>query len=539
MEKFFKKEALDLLKPYNNPVDFFNLHYDFVQMFDISRERFTILDSKNVSDNLCVKSNNTAVYNEPCYTLLESGLVAVNFDNPKMNLSKNTVISKFELFTLIRFRGYAQDAMNFVMYRVMKKDVPFMRVGCDYFKILIEENRYGVKVKKIKSWKKQEIIDDHGKQLLKDVPKFDDFTLFPDNVNYREFVGSYYNLYSKFPHIPTKIEKVDKSYFPTIAKMMLHIFGENEHNPDQEWLGYIYLQILYLYPRQHFYILCLVSTERQTGKTTFMNFLEILLAGNYISIKPDDLINDFNEFWATKNLIAVDEAVVEKSSAVERLKAIVTQKTQSVNRKHVAQYQLPFYGKVIMNSNKEHDFMKIEHDEIRFWVRKIPPVKGDRDALIEDKFRDEIPYLLQYLQELPKLDLSKDRFIIEPDKIITNQLKKVQKESETWLKKELDAYLSELMINTSGASEFKITPKIIKDRFFANNSQVNIAYITKVIRDEYKAKQSENIETFNPLEYEYTDRSKTNRGRFYTITNDMLGVEVQEGIKVLDDELPF
>lgn len=415
-----------------------------------------------------------------------------------------------------------------------------MRVGCDYFKILQKTNRYDVKCKNIKSWKKQEIIDDHGKNLLKDLPRFDDFTLNPDNVNYKEFVDGYYNLYAEFPHKAIDKKEVSKDDFPNIARMMKHIFGANKSNPDQEWLGYVYLQILYLYPRNHFYILCLVSTERQTGKTTFMNFLEIMFGDNYISIKPDDLINNFNEFWATKNIIAVDEAVVEKSSAVERLKAIVTQKTQSVNRKHVAQYQLPFYGKVIMNSNKEHDFMKIEHDEIRFWVRKIPPVTGMRDALIEEKLKDEIPYLLAYLHTLPKLDLTKDRFIIEPEKIITNQLLKVQKESETWLKKELDAYLADLMISNDGAYEFHVTPKILKDRFFAHNNNVNISYITKVLRDEYKASQSEKIDVFYPLEKLYNIPCVDgHRGRYYIITAEMLGVEVDEVKKSIEDELPF
>jgi len=540
MEKFFKKEVLDLLKPYHNPVDFFNQNYDFVKMFDISRERFTVLDSKNINDNLCVKSNNQQVYNEPCYTLLENNTIAVNYDCPKINLNKNTILTKFELFTLIRFKGYSSDAMNFVMYRVMKKEVPYMRVGCDYFKLLMKKNRYNVDLKNIKSWRKQEIIDDHGKFILKDLPKFDDFTIEPNNVTYQEFINNYYNLYAPFPHQPCEKKEVDKSDFPNIARMIKHIFGENEHNPDQEYLGYIYLQILYLYPRNHFYILCLVSTERQTGKTTFLNFLEILFGDNYISIKPDDLTNNFNEFWATKNIIAVDEAVVEKSSSVERLKAIVTQKTQSVNRKHVAQYQLPFYGKVIMNSNKEHDFMKIEHDEIRFWVRKVPPVTGQRDALIEDKLTSEIPFLLRYLQNLPKLDLTKDRFIIEPDKIITNQLRKVQKESETWLKKELDANLSDLMINSVGFDEFKVTPKILKDTFFGSNNQVNISYITKVLRDEYKAKQTDKNETFIPLNEK--DPYSTARGRYYTITADMLGVDPNDTVEIkkeVEDDLPF
>ncbi len=58
--------------------------------------------------------------------------------------------------------------------------------------------------------------------------------------------------------------------FPNIKKLVSHIFGE------QYELGMDYLQLLYLRPVQKLPILLLVSEERNTGKTTFLNFLKAL-----------------------------------------------------------------------------------------------------------------------------------------------------------------------------------------------------------------------------------------------------------------------
>lgn len=56
--------------------------------------------------------------------------------------------------------------------------------------------------------------------------------------------------------------------------MIEHIFGE------QYELGMDYLQLLYLQPVQKLPILLLVSEERNTGKSTFLNFLKALFQNN-------------------------------------------------------------------------------------------------------------------------------------------------------------------------------------------------------------------------------------------------------------------
>ena len=71
--------------------------------------------------------------------------------------------------------------------------------------------------------------------------------------------------------------------FPHIHDFFAHIFGE------QVELGYDYLQLLYLRPLQRLPVLLLVSDERNTGKTTFLNLLKSIFGGNVTFNTNEDL----------------------------------------------------------------------------------------------------------------------------------------------------------------------------------------------------------------------------------------------------------
>ena len=62
--------------------------------------------------------------------------------------------------------------------------------------------------------------------------------------------------------------------FPSIRSLVEHIFGEQY----ELWMDY--LQLLYLRPIQKLPILLLVSEERNTGKSTFLNFLKAMFQNN-------------------------------------------------------------------------------------------------------------------------------------------------------------------------------------------------------------------------------------------------------------------
>jgi hypothetical protein len=454
---YINKKQVSAIQKHYNPVDWFNEHGDFIEIF-ANAKNYTIINS---SEALDAKSNEKIIY-----------------DGLKVTYGEKN-ITLFQLLTIVCFRSNHWDAQYHIEYKILKKNIPYIRVAGDYYKVIEKETRYGTELKKLKTWKKETIIDDHGKEIIKDIPKFNDFTIIPDNLEYQEFHNNNYNLYAPFPHRPSS----EPGDFPLINSLMDHIFKEQIDK------GYIYMQVMYTMPKQILPILVLVSQERHTGKTTFLNLLELIFGDNYVLIKPDDLNNSFNHLYATKNVIAIDETVIEKNSAVEKLKTISTQKSLTVNQKHVSQYSIPFFGKVVMATNKEDEFMRIDSEEIRFWVRKINKIEN-LVTDYENKMVKEVPYFLNYLLSLPEVDTTKSRMVFTYDDIWTDKLEEVKNESRNWLHKDLLEIFKDVFLNCT-AKQIYFSPKDIKEAFFKTNHNVNLHFIGKVLTKDMKVEKSE------------------------------------------------
>jgi len=316
-----------------------------------------------------------------------------------------------------------------------------------------------------------------------------------------------YNLYAPFPH-QAHDSDVSIDDFENIHSLLSHIFG------DQVELGYKYFKVLYEHPKQILPVLALVSKDRQTGKTTFLNLLAIVFGDNHVQITPDDLTNDFNSSYANKNIIVVDETSIEKQTAVERIKAISTQKLITVNQKHVAHYSIPFYGKIVLATNKEKEFMKIEEEEIRFWVRKINSIEK-KNTNIENDMVKEVPYFLRYLEQMEDIDFTRDRMVFTKEEIRTDQLDIVVKESRSWLNKELcikirDVFYS-MVHDGNLRTEFYASPTDIKNEFYINQSEPKVNYISKVLQDEIKAPRFTDSKEYDS----YTEEEKKNATKRY------------------------
>ena len=144
----------------------------------------------------------------------------------------------------------------------------FIRVGTTLYKVVDQPTINGGKVRKRIPWNMETLRQDYGKEFIKYVHKYDGFCTVPEHVNHRTVIDGFLNLYEPIGHKPMQ------GGFPNIKKLVSHIFGE------QYELGMDYLQLLYLRPVQKLPILLLVSEERNTGKTTFLNFLKALFQDN-------------------------------------------------------------------------------------------------------------------------------------------------------------------------------------------------------------------------------------------------------------------
>lgn len=503
--KFLKPQEKYSGKAYSNPVDWFNFNVDFIELIqDINKkyaagkkpEPYMIINSNQV-EYLKKQSNDKNTYLLDFNNTTKRITHNLN-QHPKSPFVEQEEVTLFELFTIELFSNSYEAALNYVLLYKLKKDIPYIRVGTDYFKIFKKPNRYGIIEKKIKVWKKDTLKDDHGKAILYKIPAFDDFTIVPDNITYSPTHQSFYNLYSEFPHKPNGKNKPED--MPVIHTLMKHIFN------DQIELGYKYLKVLYERPDQALPVLVLTSKERQTGKTTFLNMLQMIFGDNYVLIAPNDLTSDFNHIYATKNIIGIDETTLDKAASIEKLKAIATQKSITVNQKFISQYSLPFFGKVVICTNRETDFMRIDEEEIRFWVRKVPVI-DKVNPQIEQQISKEIPCLLAYLLDLPEIDYTKSRMVFTQEEIRTEFLEKVVEESYSTLHKELAMCIQEVFLRdedrqleSDKIQSFHATPTDLKYRFFNNNNQITKSYIAKVLREEMKIEKAETTMRYLPFE---------------------------------------
>jgi len=388
----------------------------------------------------------------------------------------------------------------------LKPENRYIRVGIDYFKVIEKEDRYGIIRTELKKWSKDEIKQDHGTDLLKAVNKYDDFVLIPNNKDYRQTSGDFYNLYAPFQHQPIEGD------WKWTKILLQHIFGE-QYN-----IGLIYLQVLYLYPKQALPVLVLVSKERQTGKSTFIDWLMMVFGANMSLIFPTDLSRSFNGSYSRSNIIAIEETVVDQSHVVEKIKALSTQKTINANLKNVNDFQLPFFGKIILASNNERKFMKVDSEEIRFFIRKINTPSITNHNILVDMI-NEIPAFLFYLDSLPVPDFKKSRMVFTPEELTNDSLKSVKNESHTWLYKELVGIFEDQFNNYFVGEVMKATPKEIKDTFFAHNSNVSSSFVKDVLVDEFKFQKAEKNESYKSLN---NDLHKT--GQPYSIPKNVFFV---------------
>lgn len=407
-------------------------------------------------------------------------------------------ISCFQMLQKFIYKDSWKEACSYVVIHKMNNTNKYIRIGTDHFKRIKKMDRYDIQRNSLKKWKRQELVDDYGRDFLAVIEKFDDFTIKPDNKNYKRIVNNCYNMYHAFDHKPMELEDyTGEDQWKWTKNLIEHIFGSSEENFEK---GTRYFKLLYDYPTQTLPILVLISKERQTGKSTFINYLSLLFGANSVVINPQDIGSTFNGTFAEKNVIMIEESHFDSRQTLEKIKNLATQKEISVNSKHVAQYSIPFFGKLIITSNDETKFSKIDEEEIRYWVLTIPSLVGKANHNILEDLKSEIPAFLCYLGTLPEPDRTKDRMVFTADEIRTEALTSVKLESRETLHKELLMYLDHHAEQNTTVEQFYFLPMHIKEKFFSHNHRYGIDYINKILKNSIAYPKSDKVIRYLPLE---------------------------------------
>ena len=388
----------------------------------------------------------------------------------------------------------------------------FVRVGTTLYKLVNQPLLNGGYVKKRIPWNAETLRQDYGKGFMASVPKYDGFCTVPDHVNYKSVVDKFLNLYEPIGHQPVQGE------FPHIRSLVRHIFGE------QYELGMDYLQLLYLQPVQKLPVLLLVSEERNTGKSTFLNFLKAVFQSNVTFNTNEDFRSQFNSDWAGKLLIAVDEVLLSRREDSERLKNLSTTLSYKVEAKGKDRDEIAFFAKFVLCSNNEYLPVIIDAGETRYWVRKINSLESDDTGFLQ-KLTDEIPAFLHFLTQRRLSTQKESRMWFNPKLLHTAALQRIIRSNRNRLEIEMSELILDIMESVGIESFFfclnDVLPLLINTQVKAEKHQVR-----KVVQDCWKLTPAINGLTYTTCQVDYTrdcHYSLVRRvGRFYTVSKSQI-----------------
>ena len=399
----------------------------------------------------------------------------------------------------------------------MKDSHFYIRVGTTYYKLIERPQISGDKITSLVKWSRETIVQDHGKKIIYDIPKYDGFCCIPNHLNYQKTVENFYNIYNEIPYQPS-VSKVSVDEIPFSISFLQHIFG------NQVDLGLDYLKILLENPTQILPILCLVSKERATGKTTFLKWLKEIFGRNMTYIKGDSFNSQFNSDWASMLIIAIDEVFFDRKEITERLKYLSTTNKDKLENKGKDREEIDFFGKFILCSNNEDNFIQIDENEIRFWVLKINPIKLENTEFLQNLI-SEIPQFLSFLIHRKFHSQKKSRMWFSPDEIKTKALQKLVFKNGNKLEAKMVELLYEFF-ESNEVQKISVVPQDILNMLNRMFRQLNFSRndVRTILKDKWKLEPQKNGLTYIRYDIDYSGNFCENNavGRYFKISKNFI-----------------
>ncbi len=386
----------------------------------------------------------------------------------------------------------------------------YVRVGTTLYKIdnkpLISGEFYEVHL----TWSFDLLSRDHTKEFISEIPKYSGFCLVPNHLEYKSVVGSFLNQYAKLEFEPKE------GNFSNTVNFLSHFFG------DQIEFGLDYIQLLYSRPIQKLPVILFVSKERGTGKTTFLNYLKLIFSKNMTYNTNDDFRSNFNEDWTSKLIVAIDEVLLDRREDSEKIKNLSTARIYKSEAKGKDRVEVEFFAKFILCSNNEERPIIIDEGEVRYWVRKISPLKLD-DTSILTTLRKEIPAFLYFLKNRKLTTEETSRMWFDPKLLETEALHRIIRKNRNKEELELLDMLKQIFED-----------KDIDELNFCNNDvlynlpcfgiKLNSSQVRNILTQKWLLKPSPNSNAYTTYRAENSDSffEFKSKGRYFTLTKKQL-----------------
>jgi hypothetical protein len=298
--------------------------------------------------------------------------------------------------------------------------------------------------------------------MLRAIPEYDGFTYYPCNINYQRDIdmGDNRKLYNTYKPLPCSEARFGD--LSTWHKLVSHLCADDESRTTMLW---DYLTILYRYPTHVLPVLCLVSRENGTGKTTFGNALGYLLGDNVTYLSQGDISSQFNG-WC-RSLVAVVEEMSDGKKALNTIKNASTAAFMNINEKFEKAGREEICIKMVINSNNEKEFIHANREDIRYWILKVPKLESF-DANFQEKLRAEVPAVMYHLEHREIVAKEESRMWFSAESIRTDALSQVVVSSISPCAKEVIAVACEKLLeyNRDWVAKFsEITSMVTRNKF--------------------------------------------------------------------------
>jgi hypothetical protein len=391
----------------------------------------------------------------------------------------------------------------------MSKEGNYIRVGTTIYRNVLKPLLSGKDELKLVPWNIETIKQDHPdnwKEVIKNMEKYYGFCSIPTHQNYQRAYKGHYNRYDPIPFEPAE------GPCNNILSFIEHIFEEHYE------LGLDYFQLLYTQPLQRLPVLCLVSIETNTGKSTLLSLIKEMFGNNMTYNTNEDFRSNFNADWVNKLIIGIDEVLLDKKEDSEKIKNLSTTRTYKAEAKGKDRHEVEFFGKIILCSNNEDNFMVIGAKETRYWVRKIKKIENICPHYL-DKLKPEIPQFLHYLSNRTLSCPNRSRMWFTPEQIYTEALRRVKAEHINKVESELLEAVREIMEN-EGLDSFSFINQNARTLLERHGYKVTRSYIRKILNEKWKLEQYPHPSNFMTYRYETNGvllKIET-KGRYYTLT---------------------
>lgn len=415
------------------------------------------------------------------------------------------------------YEYYADDEGASQLRMVAHKDSKlFIVVAGEPYKKLTKPNEHGHHVPYLKKWPAVDISRNYLKKgvgnFYDTLQHFDDFVVEPGHFDdYKEVVKNddvrLYNKYYPLDH-PLK-----PGPWTNIEGAFKHWFGEHEVksiDPDGNEVAkspnYIVaidrLALKMRRPRLKVPALVLESSERNTGKSTYLDLMRSLWQANSTIIPNEALSDVFNSDWSDKMQVGLDEATYKNKGELQRLKTIVTSPGGTKRGMYAEREMTPNFLMLDITTNDGKTFLEIADDEFRFWVNTVPELKR-RDPEKLDKMMAEVPAFAHYLYKehvvvhprLSRLWFAESLLNTEARKeLVKNSVSAPEMDLRLWLEKEFYYYRW---------PELCFTVHEIADGVNKNGTKHPTGLLSKVLRISMKDRVRESMDRVQrPLPYQ-------------------------------------